>query len=275
MTKSRALALLALTAGGIFFPAVAMAHWLWHYHRRHTTALLLLTGAATASLATVAAALIPRLMPGGRTLFQGSPAVDRIALTFDDGPREPYTGQVLDILAAEDVRATFFVLGENATRHPETIKRMVREGHTVANHGYDHSIQMFAGPGEAKRQVDLTAAEIARAGIQPPEPYYRAPHGWLNPLARQGIESAGYRVVGWTRGVWDTANPGIDVIVNRTRELLAPGNILLLHDGWPGDGQADRSQTVAALPAIIRLARERGLEFATIGELASPEASHG
>lgn len=275
MTKNRALALLALTASGIFFPAAALAHWLWRYRRRRPAALLLLAGAGGASLATVAAALIPRLMPGGRTLFQGSPAVDTIALTFDDGPREPYTGQVLDILNTEGVPATFFVLGENAARYPDTIKRMVREGHTVANHGFDHSILMFASAGEARRQVTMTAAEIARTGIGQPEPFYRAPHGWLSPLARRGIESAGYRVVGWTRGVWDTANPGVDTIVDRTRTLLAPGNILLLHDGWPGEARADRSQTVAALPAIIRLVREQGLDFVTVGEMASGEATRG
>ena len=100
-----------------------------------------------------------------------------------------------------------------------------------------------------------------------PAPLFRAPHGWLGPAAHRAARELGYTVAGWTKGVWDTANPGFEQIVSRTAEVLKPGAVLLLHDGWAGEAPEDRSQTAAALPAIIRKARKRDLEFVTLETL--------
>ncbi|MBI5482167.1 MAG: polysaccharide deacetylase family protein, partial [Deltaproteobacteria bacterium] len=93
---------------------------------------------------------------------------------------------------------------------------------------------------------------------------FRAPHGFRSPFLAAALAAAGQRLCAWTAGVWDTDRPGAEVIAARARRALRPGAVLLLHDGGPG---ADRTQTAAALPAIIAAARARGLRLVTVPEL--------
>lgn len=270
MTKRQALRQLGSIAGGIALLAAAVAHLLWHHSHRKSSLALLTGGIATDAL-LLTAYLVPSFPLFGSVFHRGRGSGNCIALTFDDGPRPPYTESILDTLRDERVPATFFVLGENARRWPESVRRMAAEGHEVANHGLDHGILMFAGPGEALSQVKETEEILREAGVSEPARLFRAPHGWLGPRAHRALRLSGFRIAGWTKGVWDTAGPGVDRIVSRTAEVLKPGSVLLLHDGWSGSGQEDRSQTAAALPEIIRLARERGLEFVTLDEMMARE----
>ena len=192
---------------------------------------------------------------------------DVVALTFDDGPSPDTTPRVLDILRAEGVRATFFVLGKHAERHPEIVERIVREGHELGNHGYDHGILAFAGATQVHRQLQRTERLLRRAG-GPPVRVFRAPHGFRSPFVARTARRLGYITCAWSAGVFDTAKPGADVIARRSAKALKPGAVLLLHDadGW---GDDDRSQTADALPEIIATARERGYGFATMSEIAA------
>lgn len=273
MTKKAALRVLGLLAGSGFFTAAAVARLLWRRGHRRLSAATLAAGAGADAL-LLSACLIPNLPLTGSMFFRGGSAGGSVALTFDDGPRDPFTSQILDVLKQEGVKATFFVLGENAVRHPGLVARMAAEGHRVANHGFDHDILMWAGAGAARMQLRLTDQALRQAGAGDPAPLFRPPHGWLSPTAHRAVTAAGYRVTGWTKGVWDTASPGVEKIVSRTAEVLKPGSILLLHDGWRGNQEEDRSQTVAALPAIIREGRARGLSFVTVEELIA-EAESG
>ncbi len=191
---------------------------------------------------------------------------DVVALTFDDGPSPDTTPRILDILRAEGVRATFFVLGKHAERHPELVERIVREGHELGNHGYDHGILAFAGATQVHRQLQRTERLLRKAG-GPPVRVFRAPHGFRSPFVARTARRLGYVTCAWSAGVFDTAKPGADVIIARSTKALKPGAILLLHDadGW---GDDDRSQTADALPGIIAAARERELDFLTMTELA-------
>lgn len=271
MTKRQALKALGLLTCAIAAFAATAAHLLWHRGRRISSIFLLTAGAAT-DAALLASMLIPNFPLTGRTFHRGSSAGNMVALTFDDGPRAPFTDQVLDVLKREGVPATFFVLGENARRHPELVRRMEAEGHRVANHGFSHGILMWAGGAATRAEVTQADAELRAAGVLDPAPLFRAPHGWLSPAAHASIRGLGYGIAGWTKGVWDTANPGVDVIVSRVNEVLKPGSIILLHDGWQGDGAEDRSQTAAALGEIISLARERGMTFVTMEQMMRAEA---
>ena len=192
---------------------------------------------------------------------------DLVALTFDDGPSPDTTPRILDILRAEGVRATFFVLGKHAERHPEIVERIVREGHELGNHGYDHGILAFAGATQVHRQLQRTERLLRRAG-GPPVRVFRAPHGFRSPFVARTARRLGYITCAWSAGVFDTAKPGADVIERRSAKALKPGAVLLLHDadGW---GDDDRSQTADALPGIIATARERGYGFATMSEIAA------
>ncbi|MFA5809223.1 MAG: polysaccharide deacetylase family protein [Thermoleophilia bacterium] len=270
MTRKQALRTLGSLAGGFALFTAGAAHILWHRGCRRTGAAVLFSGLAADALMLVSF-LVPNFPLTGKVFHRGRPGGNRIALTFDDGPRPPFTETILDALKRESVPATFFVLGENARRWPETVRRMQQEGHRVANHGLDHGILMFAGAAEALDQVEKTEAILRDAGVTEPCRLFRAPHGWLSPAAYRALISHGYRIAGWTKGVWDTANPGVETIVSRTDDILRPGSVLLFHDGWSGAGEEDRSQTAAALSEIIRLARERGLEFVSLEELMEEE----
>ncbi len=190
-----------------------------------------------------------------------------VALTFDDGPSPDTTPKILDTLKADGARATFFVLGKHAELYPELVERIVREGHELGNHGYDHGILAFAGPAQVHRQLHRTERLLKQSGA-PPVRVFRAPHGFRSPFVSRTAGRLGYATCAWSAGVFDTAKPGVDVIVRRSVKALKPGAILLLHDadGWGND---DRSQTAEALPAILEAARAESYEFVTMSEIAA------
>jgi uncharacterized protein (TIRG00374 family) len=195
---------------------------------------------------------------------------DRVlALTFDDGPSAEWTPRVLDALRDAGARATFFVLGRHAEAHPGIVRRISDEGHEIASHGYDHALLTFASRADVERQLDRTEQSLASAlGETPKVRLFRAPHGFRNPFVGSVVSRRGYEVVGWTKGVWDTAKPGAETIVRRTTGGFRPGGILLLHDADGSGAGDDRSQTVEALPEIVERAKAAGYELITVSELA-------
>ncbi|MDA3005555.1 MAG: polysaccharide deacetylase family protein, partial [Actinomycetota bacterium] len=194
-------------------------------------------------------------------------AVPRAALTFDDGPG-PSTPAILDALAKEGVKATFFVLGRQARRHPEMVRRMRDEGHQVASHGYDHGILVLRGPGHVRDQIRHTEEAVEQAaGPGAMTPVFRAPHGFRGPATWAAVRSAGYAMAGWTKGVFDSADPGPEVVAQRSARALSPGCILLLHDADGWDPERPRLHTAAAIPDICAAARHKGLELVTLDEL--------
>lgn len=231
--------------------------------RRHPLAA---AGIVAAGAAGAWAAFVPSAPLFGRTIRNGPTDVPRAALTFDDGPG-PSTPAVLDALAKEGVRATFFVLGRQAERHPEVLRRMAAEGHEIASHGFDHGILLFRGGAHVEDQLERAATAITAATGSAPRPLFRAPHGYRGPATARAAARRGYRMASWTRGVFDSAEPGVEVIAARAARALRPGAVILLHDadGWAPD--RGREQTAAALPEICRAARERGIDLVPLGEL--------
>jgi peptidoglycan/xylan/chitin deacetylase (PgdA/CDA1 family)/uncharacterized membrane protein YbhN (UPF0104 family) len=213
-------------------------------------------------------AFTPNTRLFGRVIANGRVTSTRAAITFDDGPSAEYTPPILDALAAAGVRATFFVLGRHVRAHPEIARRIVAEGHELASHGDDHSLLTFQGPTEIARQLRALDEAVMNATGGEPTPLFRAPHGFRSPFLVPVARRLGYRVVGWTAGVWDTAKPGADRIVARSVAALRPGAIILLHDADGSGNHDDRTQTVDALPQIIAAGHRDGLEFVTISELA-------
>lgn len=183
---------------------------------------------------------------------------DRVAaLTFDDGPNPDATPRILDALAERGTKATFFLLGRHVERWPALAERVAREGHVVGNHGWHHRKLHTQGPARVRRDLELgTAAIIGATGVTPT--VFRAPHGFRAPWVTSIARSLGQRTIGWSLGVWDTALPGAEVIVERTVRGTRPGSILLLHDGDGYDLNGDRMQTAAAVPRIVDSLQQRG-----------------
>jgi len=192
----------------------------------------------------------------------------QIALTFDDGPNEPYTSQILDILKKQQIKATFFIVGLNAIRYPQVVRRIQEEGHVIGNHTLTHASLLFKNRVEVRMEIENWEKVMNDIGIQH-SPWFRAPHGWRSPFLPSILKEKGYQLAGWTRGVWDSDKPGIDVLYHRLSKGTASGDIILLHDGEDVKAGADRSQTVGVLPQIIDNYKKQGFRFVTLTEMAT------
>lgn len=202
----------------------------------------------------------------GRALARLPGNAPRVAITFDDGPNPVATPRVLDALAAEGVKATFFLLGRHVDRWPALARRVADEGHTVANHGWYHQKLHTKSPAYVHDDLARGTRSIEQAtGVTPA--FFRAPHGFRSPWVNGAAASLGQQVVGWSLGVWDTALPGATVIAERSLRGSHAGTILLLHDGDGYDADGDRTQTADALPLIVRGLRERGLALISLDAL--------
>jgi peptidoglycan/xylan/chitin deacetylase (PgdA/CDA1 family) len=188
-----------------------------------------------------------------------------IALTFDDGPSDD-TERVLDALDRFGVRAAFFMIGRQVERHPAIARRVVAAGHEVGNHSYSHPIYLYRGARETYRQLARTQNIIAdTTGVLPI--LSRPPYGVRTPAYFAAARRLSLRTVQWTVAGFDwkkkqTAARISACVVDR----LAPGSIVLLHDG-DSAGKAGRRETVAALPGIITGAGDRGLDVASLAQL--------
>ncbi len=183
----------------------------------------------------------------------------RIFLTFDDGPSTVVTGQVLDVLRDEGVKATFFVVGDRVGGREEVLRRIAREGHTVGVHSQTHVYREIYASDEAFLRDVSACAETVRkvTGVTPR--VYRFPGGLGNSRRTALLREQGYRVVGWNAVCGDEEIAGADAeTLLKTSLSTARGKdtvVLLLHDS------AHRRATAEALPSIIRSFREAGYEF--------------
>jgi peptidoglycan/xylan/chitin deacetylase (PgdA/CDA1 family) len=211
------------------------------------------------------AARTPSSQVFGDIVTHGSGTDRVVALTFDDGPNEPYTGQILDVLKDEGVHATFFVIGMNAERQPETVRRIVREGNDLGNHSYAHRKRDTLLDLHYNDAAKTNAILAQITGIVPR--LYRAPNGFHTPWSMRAVGSRGLRVIGWDVESNDWDEPGTDTIVRRTMQRVHPGAIILLHDGDNTRQKTDRGQQVAATRMLIDTLKGQGYRFVTVSEM--------
>lgn len=186
-----------------------------------------------------------------------------IAIGFDDGPDEQYTPAILDILAKVNGKATFFVIGIHLEKLPDIAKRAIAENHEIGNHTFSH-------PALAELSAEEIEAELIKQektintylNIKPT--VFRPPYFSFDEKVEHVAAKLGYKITaGCTNGeATDWENPGVEHIVEQTLKSIAPGQILLLHDGF-----GDRSQTVAATEIIVEKLTAEGYRFVTISEL--------
>jgi peptidoglycan/xylan/chitin deacetylase (PgdA/CDA1 family) len=199
----------------------------------------------------------------------------RVALTFDDGPNPPYTEEILTILVAHRVTATFFVEGQAVETHHELVTRELEDGMAVGLHSYGHS-QDLPLMTRAEFGRDLQRAEKALAAPLGYTPgLYRAPYGHMSRNMLVELRARGYISIGWEVDSTDWSSASADQVVSSVLDQVQPGSIILMHDGGVGGGNPDRSNTVASLPRIIDGLRSRGYSFATVPELTGAPGEHG
>lgn len=194
------------------------------------------------------------------TLYhQGAGGEHQVALTFDDGPDPKWTPQVLDILKANGVKATFFLVGVNAEKYPDLVRRIVAEGHEIGNHTYYHSNLSICWPEHVRLELNATQLLIetitgrSTTLFRPPYNADTSPSSLADLAPLRIASEMNYLVVLENIDPQDWARPGQDVILQRIKQQRHDGSIILLHDAG-----GDRSQTIAALPQIIDWLGTRG-----------------
>jgi peptidoglycan/xylan/chitin deacetylase (PgdA/CDA1 family)/sulfur carrier protein ThiS len=186
---------------------------------------------------------------------------DHVALTFDDGPNPPYTGQILDILKEADVKATFFMLGTAVARHPDLAARIAQEGHTVANHSYYHLNWNTISVAQLEDEMAWTSAAILKATGKSPL-WLRPPGGRTNSRVYRTAREQNLALVLWDGDTNDWKKPPPATITYSALSGIRPGGTILMHDGG-----GDRSNTVAALPGVIAGIKKRGYSCVTLDQL--------
>jgi len=211
---------------------------------------------------------IPTSPVFGKVYYKGIYTEKVVALTFDDGPNEPYTSEILDILDSHKVKATFFVIGKNVELYPETTKRMIAEGHVLGNHSYSHNANHALTEYGAKDLAVAQEAIFNTVGVRPH--LYRPPHGKKSPWELEEVRKQGLIEVAWSVSTGElNATSPMSVAEKIVRETH-PGEIILLHDGYGTShncSESDKSLTVEALPLIIEKLQAEGYGFVTVPEL--------
>lgn len=202
-----------------------------------------------------------------------------IAITFDDGPNEPYTSEILDILRNNDIKATFFLIGNNVDQYPEIVRRIVAEGNIVGNHTYNHNPN-HALMDETKN--DITKAEEAIYNATGLKPHlYRPPHGKKSPWELESLKDLGLIEVTWSAEANDQheiiyfGKPTPAEYAEKIVHEAGQGRVILLHDGYGtihDNIKSDKSLTVEALPIIISELQKQGYGFVTVPELFNVKA---
>jgi peptidoglycan/xylan/chitin deacetylase (PgdA/CDA1 family) len=233
-------------------------------------------------LAVGAAALVtagyhtmsPRSQLYGRTFLGLGRGARHLALTFDDGPNDPHTRALLEVLARHQVRATFFMIGRYVAQRPDIARAVAEAGHVVANHTYHHPLLIFC----SQRQVRLEIEECQRAlqdAVGEHSRLFRPPFGGRSPGVLHAIRGAGYQPVMWSVSGWDWKAESAAEIEAAVHRQVRGGDVILLHDGGHKAMSTDRSHTVRATEAIIGQYKDEGYEFVTVPEMIAAAAGSG
>ncbi len=220
--------------------------------------------------------LFPWLEMYARVVSRGPAGSARVALTFDDGPHPVTTRRVLEVLAPTRHRATFFVLGEKARRHPDVVREIHAGGHTLGIHGDFHDrLHSFRMPWTVRDEI-VRAADAVEAATGARPRFFRPPLGHTSVTTVRGVRRAGVTLIGWsTRGFDGIRGRSLEAVVKRVRRTLVDGAIVMLHDAAEHDDYEPAS--VRALPQLVAQLDERGLTSvgldALLGDPAQPVSS--
>ncbi|VXB93020.1 Polysaccharide deacetylase [Exiguobacterium sp. 8H] len=185
-----------------------------------------------------------------------------VALTFDDGADGANTNKILDILAKNNVKATFFLTGSGANNHPQYIKNIAAKGHQLGNHSYTHPDFTKLAATQMKSELDRTEALIKSLTGKTTKPIFRAPFGAVNSTVLSGVGAAGYGyTIQWNIDTIDWKGLTASQINTKVQTNIKPGSIVLMHTGAGAPG------TPLALPTMISQLKAKGYKFVTVSQL--------
>jgi peptidoglycan/xylan/chitin deacetylase (PgdA/CDA1 family) len=198
-------------------------------------------------------------------VFKGATSKKVIALTFDDGPHPFWTRRLIGELKAENLPATFFVVGRQAEKYPELLQEINDNGFTIGNHTYDH-LSLLKIPRQYLPAELIACSSIVKDTTGTAPMYFRPPGGEYDDDDLSMAEALGMKIVLWTDDPGDFAKPPASAILKRVLRKATPGGIILLHDGI--------GQTLTALPEIVKALRSQGYEFVSLERLIKERAEY-
>ncbi len=197
-------------------------------------------------------------------IHHGQPTKHQIALTFDDGPHPIYTPQVLALLEAHGVQATFFCIGKHVTQYPELLEQLDNQGHIVANHTFTHAATIdFHSTKKWLQELRETDVAIANTIGKTPL-FFRPPYGVTTPHLANAIDQTGHTAIGWRVRPYDTLQRPPLQIVKTILKQTQPGDIILLHD--------THDQIAATLEQLLPELKKRKFEMVTMDKLIQQHA---
>jgi len=236
-----------------------------HYNSIMLPALIGLTAAAAASAAGYQS-MSPTGQWYGRTFVSGQSGSKQIALTYDDGPNDPHTLKLLEILARHSVHATFFMIGRYVQQRPDIARAVAQAGHVIGNHTFTHPLLTFKS--EAQTRTEMADCQQAlQDAIGKPANLFRPPFGGRRPATLKIARELGLQTVMWNVTGYDWTAPPAAVIKSKVEHQMRGGDVILLHDGGHRALGADRAQTVIATDRLIARYKAESYEFVTVSEM--------
>ena len=232
-----------------------------------------LGGLGVAGLATVAGynTMSPTSQLYGRTFIGLPRGARRMALTYDDGPNDPYTWRIMEVLERHGVKATFFLVGQFVQQKPEIARALVAAGHVIGSHTWNHPNLIFCSTSEVRRQLEQAQKAIFDAtGVE--AKLFRPPFGGRRPASLRAVRAFGLLPIMWNVTCYDWKAESAKEIVGHAVRQIRGGDVILLHDGGYRRMGADRSRTVASSDEILTRYKEEGYEFVTIPQMLSCQA---
>jgi peptidoglycan/xylan/chitin deacetylase (PgdA/CDA1 family) len=202
----------------------------------------------------------------GRTFIGLVPSSKKLALTYDDGPNDPHTLRLLEVLAKHNVHATFFLIGKYVQKRPDIARAVVQGGHAIGNHTLSHPNLIFTSHQQTRSELQQCQQVISDATGEVPR-LFRPPFGGRRPDTLQLARSLGLEPVMWNVTGWDWKGKPSNYIEQKIGKRIRGGDVILLHDGSHAVFGADHSQTVIATDRLIARYRDQGFEFVTIPQM--------
>ncbi|MFI5102246.1 MAG: polysaccharide deacetylase family protein [Terriglobales bacterium] len=202
----------------------------------------------------------------GRTFARGDPGSRQIALTFDDGPNDPHTLKLLEVLAKHSVRATFFMIGRYVRQRPDIARTVAEAGHVIGNHTSTHPLLIFESAAHTRSQL-IDCREALQDAIGEHSNLFRPPFGGRRPATLRIVRELGLQTVMWNVTGHDWNAPAAAAIEKKVARQIRGGDVILLHDGGHRAMGADRAQTAIATDRLIARYKAEGYEFVAIPEM--------
>jgi peptidoglycan/xylan/chitin deacetylase (PgdA/CDA1 family) len=202
----------------------------------------------------------------GRTFTGLSRGTKQLALTYDDGPNDPHTLRLLEVLAKYDVHATFFLIGRYVRQRPQIAREVVNAGHVVGNHTFTHPLLTLKNVAEVRQELSDCRSALQDA-IGEHSNLFRPPFGGRRPAVLRVARELGLEPIMWNVTGYDWNAPPSAVIERKVSRQIRGGDVILLHDGGHKQMGADRSQTVAATDHLISRYKSGGYGFVTIPQM--------